>query len=78
MRRLQIKLLRENWSPVHACAYGVGVGFVLFIAQLIQPDAGTLRWPDPDLSARALMLLLLCAFMFAILAVARNRLINQR
>ena len=78
MRRLRIKLLRENWSPVHACAYGVGVGFLLFLAQLIQPDAGTLRWPEPELSARALMLLLVCAFMFAILTVARNRLINQR
>lgn len=75
MRHWRIRL-RSNWSPIHASAYGVGAGFVLFIAQIVQSE--TLRWPEPELSARALMMLLVCAFMFAIVAVARNRMLDQQ
>ena len=68
---------RTNWSPIHASAYGVGAGFVLFVTQIVQSDMG-LRWPEPELSAKALMTLLVCAFMFAVLAVARNRMLDQQ
>jgi hypothetical protein len=55
----------------------VGAGFILFVAQIVQSETGP-RWPEPELSARALMMLLVCAFMFAVVAVARNRILDQR
>jgi hypothetical protein len=60
---------------MHASAYGVGAGFALFVAQLFETG---LRWPEPELSANALMTLFVCVFLFAVVAVARNRMLDQQ
>ena len=49
----------------------------MFMVQMMQSDAG-FTLPEPEMSSKALMTLFVCAFMFAILAVARNRILDER
>jgi hypothetical protein len=65
---------RSNRRSVHVC--GLAVGLVLFVARIVQPEG--IRWPDSKLSALALMVLLMCAFLFAVVTMARNRMLDQQ
>jgi hypothetical protein len=67
---------RADWNPVQAAGYGVIAGFICFVVQLTQVD-GWARWPEPELFEKSLVLLLLLATCFAVIAVIRNRLVGN-
>lgn len=63
---------RKPWNPIHAVAYGVGAGFILFVVDLFRAEAWR-HWPDSRVFEKSLVLMLLLAVAFGLIAIARNR-----
>jgi hypothetical protein len=64
----------KNYNPVHAAAWGIAAGFILFAITVIR--SGT-WWPSPAVSELGLKILVLTSALFAIAAVIKNRLIER-
>jgi len=66
--------MSNKYNPVHAAAWGIAAGFILFAITVIR--SGT-WWPSPAVSELGLKILVLTSALFAIAAVIKNRLIER-
>ena len=66
--------MTNRWNPIHAAAYGIVTGFVLFAA-LVHSGSW---WPSPATSEIGLRIFLLLATVFAIPAAIRNWRVERR
>ena len=66
--------MSNKYNPVHAAAWGIAAGFILFAVAVIR--SGT-WWPSPAVSELGLKILVLTSVLFAITAVVKNRLIER-
>ena len=66
--------MSNKYNPVHAAAWGIAAGFILFAITVIR--SGT-WWPSPAVSELGLKILVLTSALFAIAAVVKNRLIER-
>ena len=61
-------------DPIHAAAYGIVMGFILFAAMVARSDSW---WPSSEISNLGLKMLILLSVVFAIAAVMKNRLVER-
>jgi hypothetical protein len=64
----------KKYNPVHAAAWGIAAGFILFAVAVIRSGSW---WPSPAVSELGLKILVLTSVLFAITAVVKNRLIER-
>jgi hypothetical protein len=67
--------MTNRWNPIHAAAYGIVTGFILFAAALIHSGSW---WPSAATSEIGLKILLLLATLFPIAAAIRNWRLERR
>jgi len=61
-------------DPIHAAAYGIVTGFILFAGMVARSDSW---WPSSEISNLGVKLLILLSVIFAIAAVMKNRLVER-
>jgi hypothetical protein len=66
--------MSNKYNPIHAAAYGIVTGFILFAAMVARSDSW---WPSSAISDLGLKILILMSVVFAIAAVMRNRLVER-
>lgn len=66
--------MSNKYNPVHAAAWGIAAGFILFAIIVVRSGSW---WPAPAMSELGLKILILTSAIFAITAVVKNRLIER-
>jgi hypothetical protein len=66
--------MSNKCNPIHAAAYGIVTGFILFAVMVARSDSW---WPSSAISDLGLKILVLLSVVFAIMAVLRNWLLER-